>query len=110
MPKTPNLVPVLHRIQYITLERRFDAIKADAIVSAAHERHVFSVRPAQGHGRTRRTAAFHPGMRQIISVPELFSDHPTGVSKVFYCYDEQFWIPPRSQLVMATFSSQDRPA
>src|SRR5882724_2442886 len=37
MPKTPDLVAALHRIHYIALERRFNSIKANAIVAAAHQ-------------------------------------------------------------------------
>ena len=35
MAKTPNLVPALHWIHHIALERRLDSIKADGIVPAA---------------------------------------------------------------------------
>ncbi len=37
MPMTPDLVAALHRIHHIALERRFNSIKTNAIVAAAHQ-------------------------------------------------------------------------
>jgi hypothetical protein len=37
MAKTPNLVPALHWIHHMALKCRFDSIKADAVMTAAHE-------------------------------------------------------------------------
>src|SRR2546430_2530153 len=96
MAKTPNLVPTLHWIQQVTSERRFDAIKADAVMAAAHKRNIFGVRPTKRHCRASWTTAFHSTIRQVSSVPQLFADHPTLVGKVFHCRDERLWIEPAS--------------
>src|SRR5207249_10994482 len=49
-------------------------------------------------------------IRQVISVPELFGEHPTLVGKLFYCLDEGHRIAADRQFVMAAFSRQNRPA
>src|SRR4029077_6821892 len=79
-------------------------------MSAAHEGNVFGVRPAKRHCRAGWTTAFHMSARQVRSVPYLFGDHPTLVREIFYRRDKRLWIAPRSQLVMAAFSGQNRPA
>src|SRR5206468_6366184 len=85
MANRPNLVIGLHWIQYVAFECWFNAIKADAIMTAAHERNIFSVRPAKRHCRAGWTTASHTATRlataspsrggQVRSVPQLFGDH-----------------------------------
>src|SRR6266516_3441614 len=110
MAKTPNLVSALHWIRHVALERRFDPIKADAVMTAAHERNVFGVRPTKGHCRASGGTAFHTATLQVISVPKLFADHPTLVGEVFQRLDERLRIASGSQFVVAAFSCQNRPA
>ena len=110
MTKSPNLVSTLHWIDDVSLVRRLDAVKANAVVPAAHERNIFGVRPAKRHRRAGRTTAFHSCMRQVGSVPNLFGDHAALVRKIFHRRDERFWIATGSEFVMAAFSCQNRPA
>src|SRR5207244_11805070 len=104
MTKSPNLVSTLRWIYDVALVRRLDTVEANAVMPAAHERNIFSVRPAKRHCRASRTTAFHPRMRQIFAVPNLLCDHAALIRKVFDRGDERFWIAPRGQLVMAAFT------
>src|SRR5437016_3386686 len=110
MTKSPNLVSTLHWIYDVALVRRLDPVEANAVMPAAHERNIFSVRPAKRHCRASRTTAFHPRMRQIFAVPNLLCDHTAFIGKIFDRRDERLRIAPRSQLVMPAFSRQNRPA
>src|SRR5437867_4425339 len=104
MTKSPNLVSTLHWIYDVALVRRLDAVEANAVMAAAHQRNIFSVGPAKRHCRASRATAFHPCMRQIFAVPDLLCDHAALIRKVFDRRDERFWIASRSQLVMPAFS------
>src|SRR5437867_11510638 len=110
MTKTPNLVSTLRWIYDVASVRRLDTVEANAIMPAAHERNIFSVRPAKRHCRACWTTAFHSRLRQIVTVPHLFRDHAALIGKVFDRRDERLRIAPRSQLVMAAFARQNRPA
>ena len=68
MTGAPHLVLVSHRVDDVALEGRLDAIKTDAVMSAAHEGDIFRMRPAQRHGRTRGPPAPHSLRRQICGV------------------------------------------
>src|ERR1700747_371654 len=104
MTQSPNFISALHGINNVALVRGFDAVEANTVVPAAHERNVFGMRPAKRHCRASRATTFHPGMGQIVSVPYLLCDHTAFIRKVFDCGNERFRIAPRSQLVMAAFS------
>src|SRR5437867_4418976 len=82
MTKSPNLVSTLHWIYDVALVRRLDAIEADAVMAAAHERNIFSMRPAKRHRRAGRTTAFHSRMGQIFAVPNLLCDHTAFIRKI----------------------------
>src|SRR5438132_1822436 len=110
MTKSPNLVSTLHWIYDVALVRRLDANEADAVMAAAHERNIFSMRPAKRHCRASRTTASHSRIRQIVTVPYLFGEHPTLVRKIFDRRDEWFWIASGSQFVVAAFSGHNGPA
>ena len=101
MSKTPNLVPALDWIHHIALECRFDSVEADPVMAAAHKRNIFRVRPAKRHRRAGRATAFHPAIRQIIGVPDLFGNHAALIRKIFHRHDERFRIASGSQFVMA---------
>src|SRR6266536_1132917 len=108
--KGPNLKTVRRWIYHISLIRRIDPMEANAIMPASDERNVLGVRPAKRHRRARRTTAFHPCMRQIGSIPNLFSEHAALIRDILHRSDERFWISPCSEFVMAAFSRQNRPA
>src|SRR5439155_5630459 len=108
--KGPNLKTVRRWIYHISLIRRLDPMEANAIMPASDEGNVLGVRPAKRHRRARGTTAFHPCMRQIGSIPNLFGEHAALVRKIFHCRDERFWICTRNKFVMAAFSGQNRPA
>src|SRR4029077_1000681 len=97
-------------MRHVALERRLDAIETDAVVTAAHERNIFGVRPAKRHCSAGRATAFHSHTRQILTVPDLFGQHPAFIGKIFHRLDERLRVPAGSQFVMAAFASQNRPA
>src|SRR5262249_5390716 len=97
-------------IYHVSLVRRLDMMEANAVMPASDERNVLGVRPAKRHRRARRTATFHPCMRQIGSIPNLLGEHAALIRKVFHCRDERFWVSTRNEFVMAAFSRQNRPA
>src|SRR5215216_5302834 len=120
MSNRPNFIPTWHRVQNIPLERCLNAIKTDAVMPTAHQRDIFSVRPAKGHRGAGGATWFHVGAwlaaarssrrRQIRSVPQLFGEHAALVRKIFHRGNQGLWIASRSQLVMASFACQNRPA
>src|SRR5438045_5481686 len=85
-------------------------MEANAIMPAPDERNVLSVRPAKRHRRARRTTAFHSCVRQVGSIPNLFGKHAALVRKIFDGRDKRFRIATGGEFVMASFSSQNRPA
>src|SRR5437667_5926078 len=109
MMKSPNLVSTLHWIYDVALVRRLDTVEANAVMAAAHERNIFSVRPAKRHCRASWATALHFRVRQIVAVPNLLCDHTALIRKVFDRRDERLRIASRSQLVMAAFARQNRP-
>src|SRR5438876_4148329 len=114
MTKSPNLVSTLRWIYDVASVRRLDTVEANAIMPAAHERNIFSVRPAKRHCRAGWTTASHTATRlataspsrggQVRSVPQLFGDHAALIRKVFHRCDEALWVAASSQFVMAAFS------
>src|SRR5262245_8563111 len=110
IPKGPNLKTVRHWIHHVSLVGRIDPVEANAIMSAPNQRNVLGVRPAKRHRRTCRTTAFHFCVRQVGSIPNLFSEHAALVRKMFDGCDERFWITTGSEFVMTAFSGQNRPA
>src|SRR5262245_30032950 len=110
MTKGPNLEAVRHRIHYISLVRRFDSREANAVMPAPDQRDVFGVRPAERHRRTGWTTGLHSCLGQVWSIPNLFGEHAALVRKIFDRRDKRFWIATGSELVVAAFSRQNRPA
>src|SRR5581483_5872021 len=108
--QAPDFVRALDRVCHIALICRLDAIEADAVVAAAHQRHVLSVRPTQRHRRAGRAAAFQSGVRQVGAIPNLFCNHAALIRKILHRLDKWPGIAPGGQLVMAAFAGQDRPA
>jgi hypothetical protein len=105
--EAPNLMPARHRVDNITLEGRFDSIKTDAVVSAAHEGDIFRMRPAQRHGRTRGKAA--PHSPQIFGVPQLLANHAPFVGEFFHGGNKRLGIASRSEFVVAALARQNWP-
>ncbi len=100
-------MPARHRVDDITLEGRFDSIKTDAVMSAAHQGDIFRMRPAQRHGRTRGQPASHSP--QIFGVPQLLADHAPFIGELFHGGNKRLGIASRSEFVMAALARQNRP-
>src|SRR5713226_820648 len=109
MAKSPNLVAARHWICHVAFEGRFNPIKTNTVVAAAHQRHIFGVRPAKRHRRPGGATPLHAAVLQILGVPKLFTDHSAFVCELLHRGDERLRIASRSQFVMATFSRQNRP-
>src|SRR5215470_20398151 len=98
--KRPNLKTVRHWIYYVSLVGRLNPMEANTVMPAADQRNVLGVRPAKRHRRTRRTTPFHPCVRQVGSIPNLFGQHAAIVRKIFDRLDERFWIATGREFVM----------
>src|SRR4051812_27459201 len=110
MPNTPNLMLRFHRLDHIPLERRVDSVKTSPLVPTPHQGDVLGMRPAQRHRCTGWRTTFEPLTCTVITVPKLFGDHPAVAGKAFHAFDKRHRITTGSQLVMAPFSGQNRPA
>jgi len=90
------------------LER--SAVKlTDSVVAAPHQRDVFRVRPAQGHGCAGRLPFYRFLGGQIIGIPELFGDHSALVAKFLHRFNERHRVLSGCQFIMPAFPGQNRP-
>src|SRR5688572_26867795 len=104
IPETPKLISISHRIDDVPLKGRFHSIKASAIVSAANQRYVFGVRPAQRHRRSGRKTATRMPAWQVIAIPQLLADHSSFIGEVFQRHYKQFRVISSRKFIMTSFA------
>jgi hypothetical protein len=104
MMETPKLISVSDRINGISLKSGFNAIKAGSVVSAADQRYVFGVGPAQRHGRARWKTAARMPVWQIIGIPQLLAEHASFIGEVFQRHNEWFRVISRGEFVVPSFA------
>jgi len=92
-----------HRIHDVTLKRRFDAIEANAVATAPHQRDVFRMRPAKGHRRPCRPAALIPPLGRSSASQTCSASFRLRWRRFQRLY-MRHRIPPGSQLVMAALT------